>query len=119
MTLNTEDRRRRREEQDRKRQAVSINIDRPEGITNKELCNAYGFYSISIKRQARYLSIDVIETIDADGQRRYRSLRPRRQLVPLAALVSVRATFPSGNEIIMHGLTPQEAAELDAMDSER
>ena len=111
--VNEENRRLRRQEQFRKRLAVIENIGKPGGITNKELCDQYGFTRISIKKQARYLSLDVKFVIDPDGSARY-SLA-----YPFPGLVSVVHRFPSGNELRIHSLTPEEASELEAMDSER
>ena len=112
--INEENRRLRRAEQFRKRLAVLETIGRPNGITNKELCAEYGFKRISIKKQARYLSLDVKWTVDENGHERYTPARP------LPTLVSVVAhRTPDGNELVFHGLTQAEAAGIEAMHSER
>jgi hypothetical protein len=112
MTIASEENRAlRREKQFHKRLAVIENIGRPGGITNKMLCDEYGFTRISIRKQAKFLSLDVKCLRDADGRERYFPARP----LP----VSVVHRYPSGNELHIHGLTEAEAVELNSLESER
>jgi hypothetical protein len=108
---NAEIRRLRRAEQFKKRLAVIETIGRPGGVTNKELCDEFNFRRISIRKQAKFLSLDIKYVIDQNGRERYSPASP------LPSMLSMMFRFPSGNELHIHGLTPEEAAELNRMDS--